>query len=137
MSEVLNQPIEVPIPDEINREWLKRFNEEYGGGEFLATVKVEDWLEEPRDEPNIGSGYFTLEDEMGPDGWWQTISGKIHSADLTNVPGVYSDGTRFTNVLALTDAIVQKPEGSRPLAGGSLVLVRLDRLKANPVIAEI
>ncbi len=79
--------------------------------------------------------YFKLEEEMGSDVWWQTISGKFQNVGHTNVPHYHDTG--FANVLALTDANLQQPDGtSRLLAGGRLVLVRLDRLKSNSLITS-
>jgi hypothetical protein len=129
MTEIVgNSGAEVPAPNEADMEWISRFNEQYANKGFTATVTVQDWLEQPVGE--IGSAYYELKDAMSGDGWWQTISGKVYNAGYTNIPHYHDTG--FANVLALTDASLQQPDGSSHLlAEGRLVLVRLDRLKAG------
>jgi hypothetical protein len=133
MSEALRQAgQEVILPEDIDEAWLAEFNAQYADKDYTATVTTEDWLTQP--EGAIGSAYYDLDDAMGADGWWQTISGKVFKAAHTNVPH-YQD-TGFANVLALSEASILSPDGSaRPLAEGRLVLVRLDRLRNNPTIS--
>jgi hypothetical protein len=134
MSETTGRGVtEVIVPDDIDQAWLDEFNEQYANKDFTATVIVEDWLEQPEGE--MGSAYFSLDDRMSSDGWWQNISGKVYNAGYTNVP--HYEDTGFANVLALTDANLLQHDGTpRPLAEGRLVLVRLDKLKSNPLITN-
>lgn len=121
---------QVTVPAEIDEAWMITFTKQFSGGEHVATIAVQDWLEQPLNE--FGSGYFKLQDQMGNDGWWQTITGKVVDASRTNVPHYHDTDT--ANVLALIEASLQLPDGSKELlAEGRLVLIRLDRLK-SPVI---
>jgi hypothetical protein len=133
MSEVSGKGIEVIVPEEVDQAWLDRFNKqyaEYNYGDFTATVAAEDWLSQPPEPGGYGSAYHILEDEMGPNGWWQTISGKIYDVGYTNIPHYHDTG--FANVLALFEASLQLPnDSSRSLAEGRFVLIRLDRLKTG------
>ncbi len=122
---------EVRVPNEISRVWLQEFNEQYAGKDFTATVTVEEWLELPKAS---GSVYYRLDDPMGRDMWWQTISGKVDGVEYKDARHFHDKG--FRNVLALTDASLHQSDGTlRPLDEARLVLVRLDRLKGNPQIS--
>jgi hypothetical protein len=125
IERIRTETVEMDVPCPITEEWIEEFNDRFAYREYTTTVRVQDWLEQP--DHVYGSGYFTLEDEMGDDGWWQGITGNVHNATYTNVPH-YQD-TSFVHVLALTDARLQEQSGNeRLLADGRLVLVRLDRL---------
>ena len=124
MVQKVNQKI--LIPNKVDELWLADFNAEHAHKDVTATVIGEDWLDKPDGE--IGSGYYSLSDKMGADGWWQIITGKVVNAAWTNVPD-YHD-TSFANVLALREASILEGEGlTFSLATGRLILSDLTDLR--------
>jgi hypothetical protein len=126
----------VTLPDVINEDWLMGFSQTYGGEAYEVFLRVEDWLVQPPKE--IGSAYYDLEDQMGPNGWAQTVKGKLWSGGFTHTPQ-YPDSP-YGAVLALLDARKVLADGTEvPLIETNadrheydgtrrLVLVRLDRV---------
>jgi len=131
------------VDEEITEEWMREFNEDFaariGSDEVgqhvpipshIASLTVEEWLEQPRSYE--ASSYFRLTDELGPDGWWQQLRGKVYHAREVYIPREVGGGKE--PVVALYDASIVLADGTeRPIADGLAVLVRLKRIKDSEI----
>jgi hypothetical protein len=124
------------VPENIDQAWLAWFNQQYTNQDCVASVIVEDWLEQPEYDRTFAR--FNLKNEMdtnndGGIGWEQTISGSLHVAKYLNIS--HHGDTGAAPVLVLTDASLQLPDDDKKLlADGRVILVRLDQLKKITIL---
>jgi hypothetical protein len=141
--ENLNQLSEeiLELPDDIDESWCDSFNEKVCKGRYEIELRAEDWLVQPPNE--IGSAYYELDDQMGPEGWRWTVKGKVWNAHVTDTPQYINDSKG--PVVSLLDAVRVYPggkeekiideDGDWPDNSGRLTLIRLDRIISDrPVL---